>query len=333
MEIDNFITIFMGNDKYQYANNLQKLILSRGENEMVIPETQLEKWSHQGAVSSSKYTHESIRNALDKNMGYPGNIKYDVYLQGSYKNDTNIRGDSDVDLVVELKSSFYREISSLSPDEQSSYLSYFKDATYTWENFRSDILKAMQEYYGLDVIKEGRKSLKVGNPKGGRLPADVVVSMEYRKYLRFINSDNQKFIEGISFYVPSENRWVISYPKHHYENSVQKNSQSATNGWYKPLVRIFKNARTYLFENNKISRDLASSYFLEALIYNVPNDKFGTNFQTTTFNILYWLNNVEYGKFVCPNGQVYLFGSTPDQWTEIEARKLISSLIELWNKW
>jgi tRNA nucleotidyltransferase (CCA-adding enzyme) len=77
---------------------------------MPIPESQLEIWSHQGAVTASKTTHESIRIALSANTSpirqrvAAGGVE--IYLQGSYKNDTNIRGDSDVDVVVELTATY-----------------------------------------------------------------------------------------------------------------------------------------------------------------------------------------------------------------------------------
>jgi len=300
---------------------------------MVIPETQLETWSHQGAVATSKATQESIKIALDQYKGYPENIDYEVYLQGSYRNSTNIRGDSDVDVIVELKSSFYGDTSTLPSNESSLYKSIYPDATYKWQNFRSNVLSALQDYYGNSVIKEGRKSLKVGNPTGSRLPADVVVCMQYRKYLEFPNFRDQKYVEGVQFYVPSENRWIISYPKLHYENGVKKHSPSATNGWYKPAVRIFKNARSYLIDHDKISSDVAPSHFLEGLIYNVPNDKFGTSYQNTFYNILKWACNVDYSQIVCQNEQLPLFGHTPEQWSEANAHQLISSLISLWNDW
>jgi len=70
---------------------------------MPIPESQLVTWSRQGAITTSKQTHESIRSALAA-FKWPGGVKYEVYLQGSYKNATNIFAESDVDLLVELTS-------------------------------------------------------------------------------------------------------------------------------------------------------------------------------------------------------------------------------------
>ena len=70
---------------------------------MGIPESRLSKWSDHGSQDASKRTHETIRKVLDQ---YPplSEVKYDVRLQGSYSNKTNIQGDSDVDVVLELQS-------------------------------------------------------------------------------------------------------------------------------------------------------------------------------------------------------------------------------------
>ena len=87
---------------------------------MPIPESQLETWSHQGAVTTAKQTHESIRKALNPHT-WPTGVKYEVYLQGSYKNTTNIRGDSDVDVVAQLNSTFQHDLSELS-DYQKIYI-------------------------------------------------------------------------------------------------------------------------------------------------------------------------------------------------------------------
>lgn len=106
---------------------------------MPIPESQLETWSHQGAVTTAKATHESIRNALTASTSpvrqLVANGSVNIYLQGSYKNDTNIRGDSDVDIVVELNSIYYSNLS-----EAEKQLLALTTATYNWHHFRADAL-------------------------------------------------------------------------------------------------------------------------------------------------------------------------------------------------
>ncbi len=289
---------------------------------MAIPESQLETWSHQGAVTSARATHESIRNALSQYDGWSAGIDYEVYLQGSYKNDTNIRGDSDVDVVVQLNSAFH---SNLTEEQKKQF--GFTTASYGWQEFREDVQKALCNYFGRDKVQIGKKSLKV---KTSYLPADAVVCVQYRRYSTLSHQD---YIEGMTFYVPSEDRWVFNYPKLHYDNGTKKNAQNATNGWYKPTVRVFKNVRTYLVDRNVISGDLAPSYFLECLLYNVSNGEFGKNYQEAFCNVVNWLAKANLSQFVCQNEQLILFGNSPEQWSTSKAQQFIGELIKLWNNW
>ena len=55
---------------------------------MAIPESHLETWSHQGSVSQSSATYNTIKNVLEAvDTPYAGKT-YCVFLQGSYGNDT-----------------------------------------------------------------------------------------------------------------------------------------------------------------------------------------------------------------------------------------------------
>ncbi len=66
---------------------------------MPIPEAQLETWSSQGAITTSASTYQTIRNALEASTaGYAGK-DYNIFLQGSYGNDTNIFAESVVDVI------------------------------------------------------------------------------------------------------------------------------------------------------------------------------------------------------------------------------------------
>lgn len=297
-----------------------------------IPESQLQIWSNQGAVASAKLTHESIRKALTDKSSPVADMKCEVYLQGSYKNDTNIRGDSDVDVVVQLDSSFMPDTSALPDADKVLYKSAFSDATYIWDKFKADVRKALRAYYGSSAVSEGRKALKIPGASG-RLNADVLACFQYRKYLRFRSGTDQAFIEGVEFFAPAENRWIINFPKLHYENGVRKNAQPATAGMYKPIVRMFKNARTYLSDRSMIPNGLVASYFLECLLYNVSDSLFGTQYQQAFVNIVNWLTKADLSKFVCQNGQTQLFGNTPEQWSTSNADQLVIKLIELWNNW
>jgi Nucleotidyltransferase domain len=151
---------------------------------MAIPEAQLQTWSNQGAVATAKATHESVRNALSQATALSGR-SFHVFLQGSYKNDTNIRGDSDVDIVVRLNSTFHYDLSLLDAAQQARWAeAYPTRATYVWEHFRGDVLAALVAYYGAGSVNPGRNAVTIA-AGGGRLSADVVVATQYYLYTSF----------------------------------------------------------------------------------------------------------------------------------------------------
>jgi len=297
---------------------------------MAIPESQLETWSNQGAVATAQATHESIRQALAQSARLQ-QWTYDPYLQGSYRNGTNIRGDSDVDLVVQLESSFGYDVSALNTQEIASFNSVYGSATYGWREFRRDALDALVSYYGPASVKESKCCLKVAG-NSGRLPADVVVCLQYRKYLRFRDLSDQSYIEGMRFWT-TDGREVINFPTWHYDNGVRKNSDRHTDGLYKPAVRMFKNARSRLQEAGQLSASAAPSYFLECTLYNVPDAQFAGSSQDVYCSVVNWLNQADMSGFVCQNEQLPLFGPTPEQWSLDQARGLVHGLAQLWNGW
>jgi len=299
---------------------------------LTISESQLDTWSHQGSTAGASAAYESIRAALISTASPVRDKDVDTHLQGSYKNDTNIRADSDVDVVVELKSTFQYDIHALPQGEETLHRQSLTSPTYSWPDFRNDVLRALKDYFGATSISEGNKSVKVTGDRN-RVAADVIVSLQHRKYRRFRSMEDREFIEGIAFKTLRNDRWIVNFPKLHYENCVEKNSEQRTNGWYKPTVRVFKNARKYLVDRNIIPSSLAPSYFLESLIYNPPDNLFGSSHQITFRNVLNWLTQSDYSQFLCPNRQTSLFGETEEQWSTENAQTLVSSLVNLWNNW
>ena len=193
------------------------------------------------------------------------------------------------------------------------------------------MIAALRNYFGYSAVDDtGNKSLKiVGN--SNRLPADVVACMQYRRYKRYRSLNDQSYVEGMVFYTLKEGREVINFPKVHYQNGTEKNSRTSSR--YKPTIRVFKNARTYLVNQRIISKELAPSYFLQCLLYNVPDGNFTFNYQDTFCSVVNWLQETNINGFKCQNEQLPLFGDTPEQWSTANARKFLNMLVHLWNNW
>src|SRR4051812_13754894 len=80
---------------------------------------------------------------------------------------------------------------------------------------------------------------------------------------------------------------VINYPKRHRDNGALKNTY--TNEWFKPSVRMFKNTRDYLVASDEDAQKKYPSYFIENLMFNVPDGQFGGSFQRTYSNTVSFL--------------------------------------------
>jgi len=67
----------------------------------MIPKSQLETWSNPGADDSAMKTQNRVRNVLKSDDSVPveKDKDFDVFLQGSYKNSTNIYADTKIRLA------------------------------------------------------------------------------------------------------------------------------------------------------------------------------------------------------------------------------------------
>lgn len=297
---------------------------------MVILNPQLETWSHQGSITNSQTTHQSIRTCLDQYQ-FPSGVDYDVILQGSYKNDTNIYGNSDVDVIVRLKSAFKPNTQELNESQKEIFNRKYPNATYNLSDFKVDVLTALRNYYDPNKISIGNKSIKLEG-YSGRLNADIIVCLKYQYFWSVSEYSSDNFTEGIAFQ-NSSNQWIYSFPIHHYDNGVIKMSNTSQN--YKSSIRIYKNMKVRMIENSYISNSLCSSYNLECLVYNVPNHHFYGDYYDRTYNTLKWLNENkdEFGNFKHQHGLYDLFGTNTDRWNSSSAISFVDQMVEFWNDW
>jgi hypothetical protein len=79
---------------------------------------------------------------------------------------------------------------------------------------------------------------------------------------------------------------------------------------------------------------VAPSYYLEGLLYNVPNDKFGMNYQDTFVKVINWICEADRTKFVCANEQYYLLhDNSPVTWRADKCEAFLAATIDLWKQW
>lgn len=297
---------------------------------MAIPESQLVTWSHQGSITQSKNTYASIRNALLDSKAVYADKSFNVFLQGSYGNYTNIYAESDVDIVIRLDSIIRSGLSNLPAEQQTAYHQAFSNATYTFAEFKTGVITRLSNAFGAANVIHGNKAIKI-KASGSRRSADVVTCYQYRNYIRFISLSDQKHVSGIIFPTSSSGE-IINYPKLHSENCTNKHQ--ATNNWFKPMARIMKNMRSRLVNDGVITHDTAPSYYIEGLLYNVPKEKFGKSYGDSFVNCIKWILEADRSKFRCANEQyLLLHESSPVTWRDSKCTQFLTAACNLWEQW
>lgn len=193
---------------------------------------------------------------------YWNSIKIDI--QGSYANETNIRECSDIDVLVELQDIFLYDDSLLTPAEKDARDKYYITAGYDYTSFKEDLYKAIEFYYSNDKasVRKGNKSIKI---KLGVAEADIIPCFSYYKFHNFEGSkEDSNVTEGICFFAKDGTK-IVSFPKQHLETCAKKEIETNI---FKDVVKIIKNIKEILLEQNRIKKDVACSYFIENLVYN-----------------------------------------------------------------
>lgn len=294
---------------------------------MPIPEDRLKAWAAQGPAAAAQSTCAALRDALVtdiRSLIYAQ--KTDFYPCGSYHDGTNTGGEGPADAAVVLTSAWSQDLAmgGASVDE----LRRLQDA---FQNFRLDVLGTLRAKYGLASVEDRPEGLFVEGA-AGRVPMNLLVGIQHRLFLNFASASGKQYREGLCFWDP-DGRQVVRFPKLHHENGEAKDGEAGTKGWFKPLVRLFKGLRGHLVEREILDPALAPSYFLECLVYNVPNQHFGWSLADSLAGALKWLSTSPLAGLKAQNGIDPLFGSGPGQWSDKHARLFLATVVRAWNSW
>ena len=292
-------------------------MLQKGDN-MKYKESTLQGWTEPLSDSEKERvenTRMMIADAI-RNDDELSKLDYQIFAQGSYANNTNVRQNSDVDICVMLTSSFF-----------SCYVSGMSGADFgfgkggmTSQDFRDLVLHALEAKFGAQNVTLQKKCIDI-KANTYHVNADVIPSLQYRNYKAINSNDKDKYVEGIKYFSLSGEE-VINYPKSHIYNGKQKNNE--TNHKYKKLVRIFKHIREEMNTEGLIDEDKITSFLIECLVWNVPNqyillDESWNN--TVKNSIMYLLNAIRDGnvlKWCEVSGWISLFEDRKWTITDVE---------------
>jgi hypothetical protein len=184
----------------------------------------INEWASPGDTQKSVATYNRLKSVIESR--FP-NYHKDIYLQGSYGNHTNIKGSSDVDVVVQF---------DIVERDLAIVLDWFYDNIQGAGNF---------------YFTKGHKTIKYAG-SNDYVKVDIVPCITYDS--------------GILIYDHAMNKKVYNNPKKHIIAGETKNKD--TDGQYKQIVRVLKNARNHLFDSSL--RNMPS-FKIECMAYNVSN--------------------------------------------------------------
>lgn len=285
---------------------------------MNFSEDQLARWAaspSQSELDRMDNAERAVRNAISASEALKGR-SIRVFAQGSYRNRVNVRQDSDVDVAVLCTDSFFWDGLSGPTIDGLGYT----DASYRFDDFRREVGEALVEYFGKPAVTEGDKAFDI-KANSYRVDADVAPFFEHRRF-----RDDGSYLSGVEMKTSSGGK-IINWPDQHYDNGVAKNA--ATSRAYKGCVRILKSLRYSMIADGYGSANETTSFLMECLIWNVPNDHFGQPTWTADLRrcLAFLFNNTRAFEQCSEWGEVselkYLF-RTSQPWTSQGAHRFIS---------
>lgn len=168
-----------------------------------------------------------------------GDKDYATFLQGSYSNDTALADLNDVDIVAVRRNMGGPGSAPLNGEQ--------------WNALFKEVERKLAP---LGPWKREDKCIRLNTPD---VRVDIVPAIA-------LGSDAAG--DPIVIYSFRAGRQKKNWPHGHHERGRKKSGD--TNGGYKQAVRLFKKWKACHFGSRKV----APSYYLESLLYNLPNSAF-----------------------------------------------------------
>lgn len=297
---------------------------------MKLSDDQLSNWTKpwfDNQEERAEETSATVKSAVDNHLS---DLGIRVFAKGSYPNNTNVRGDSDIDIAVELEDKINLDYANGVVFSNTGLYGY---TGISESEFKLRLQKALESEFGKNVVdSSGNKVFRIrGSDK--IMDADIIPCTTYRYYYA---ASPTSYNQGIQLILnrPDGIRH-FNYPDQHLKNGVSKNNLTMKR--FKSTARILKNVNSHLSENNGTT--FRPSYMIESLVYNVSNTIYTGNNSWRDIllrgceEIWSYLQKDEYAlpeisRWREVNGHKYLFHQH-QHWTKDDAKQFIQSAYNL----
>ena len=254
----------------------------------------------------------AVRKAIDA-CPKLSSMPIEVFTQGSYRNGTNVRQDSDVDVCVLYKAAFFNHY-QFAEGLSKEALGY-TTSTYLYPEFKNDVGSALIDYFGREFVTRGSKAFDI-HKNTYRIDADVVPTMEHRLYTGNIHS--YSWLSGTELH-PDKGGEIVNWPQQNYNNGCTKDYASGEQ--FKTITRILKRMRYELIDEGHEVAVRIPSFLIECLVYSVPNDQLNVgSLRQNVRSVLVYLWNGTETQAAC------------NDWVEVNDRKYLFRASQPWKR-
>jgi len=195
-----------------------------------------------------------------------------IYIHGSYRNNVNVRLNSDIDIgILYTGDTFGFQL----PSGKTKHDYGLGNPNISYDDFRQNVSSVLYSHFGYASVTEGNKAFKLSSTTY-RVDADIIPVLVHRSY----NPDGS-YICGVEFDNLNGTR-IINWPERlmdnehwinqHYENGVSKNTRTSRR--YKSVVRILKRIMYEMADAGSTAAKDVSGFTIECLVWNVPDSLF-----------------------------------------------------------
>jgi hypothetical protein len=282
---------------------------------MRVTDDQLSSWTKPAFGNEEKLatdTEAAIRRAVQQHP-ILSSLNLRILPKGSFKNSTNVRRDSDIDIAVVHQGQILLDFHSGATFANSGLIPYTGISS---SDFKAAVGEAMRREFGaMNVDGSGNKVFRLRG-------SDKVINADIIPCTRYWHMGPQYHHEGIELILDRpDGRRHFNYPDQHFNEGVAKNNRTGRR--YKSSVRILKNIENKLVADGVLND--FPSFLIECLAHNVP-DAIYNDHQT-------W-------REIVANACVHIWGyvnstAEPDEiirWREVSGRKYLFGDHQRWTK-
>jgi len=240
-------------------------------------EEKFQRWSNPPSETEARKLANAQSMVNDAIRDYEPLRSHEISIipQGSYRNNTNVRQESDVDICVCSVDTFYSDFQFADYSKSEAGL---RDVSYSSAQLKNDVQAALERKFGKLGVSRRNKAFDI-HENTYRVDADVVAAFAYRRYLKrtynpLLGMNVTDFINppGTKFFC-DDGTPIINWPEQQYANEVQKNVRTGRR--FKSIVRVVKSLKYEMAEAAIAGDESISPFLIECMAYNTPDNIYG----------------------------------------------------------